>query len=223
MVARRRFQRLLRRGDEGRCLRELSGLALLVLWARSLVDVWEVAEWRDVTEVECACCGRRRVLLFALTLEMETECRWDGGWRVSWECGGGGGIIGTRFVVELAAEGRLDTLEMLVVLAFGWLLFPPPPPSPESCRRGGPNSRLSLRSLMLLLLAKPSSGSSSVSSPIHQSQSSQPITVEKLPQPTTVLGLTRSKKMPAKQTTKQMTEQTCCTMTVESATRGQKS
>lgn len=49
------------------------------------------------------------------------------------------------------------------------------------------------------------------------------MTVEKLPQPTTVSGLTRSRKMPAKQTTKQMTEHTCCTMTVESATNGQKS
>lgn len=47
--------------------------------------------------------------------------------------------------------------------------------------------------------------------------------VAKLPQPTTETGLTRSWKMPTKQTTKMMTEQTCWTMMVESAIRGQKS
>jgi hypothetical protein len=61
------------------------------------------------------------------------------------------------------------------------------------------------------------------SSPTHQSHNSQPRNVAMLPQPTIATGETRSWKMPTKQTTNIMTEQTCWTMIVESATRGQKS
>jgi hypothetical protein len=61
------------------------------------------------------------------------------------------------------------------------------------------------------------------SCPTHQSQRTQPTNVAMLPQPTTATGETRSWKMPTKQTMNMMTEQTCWTMTVESATRGQKS
>lgn len=61
------------------------------------------------------------------------------------------------------------------------------------------------------------------SCPTHQSQRSHPRNVKRLPHPTTATGETRSWKMPTKQTMKIMTEQTCWTMTVESATRGQKS
>jgi hypothetical protein len=61
------------------------------------------------------------------------------------------------------------------------------------------------------------------SCPTHQSQRTQPRKVAMEPQPTIATGETRSWTMPTKQTTKIMTEQTCWTMTVESATRGQKS
>ena len=61
------------------------------------------------------------------------------------------------------------------------------------------------------------------SCPTHQSHNSQPRKVAILPQLTIATGETRSWKMPTKQTTKIITEQTCWTMTVESATRGQKS
>jgi hypothetical protein len=61
------------------------------------------------------------------------------------------------------------------------------------------------------------------SCPTHQSHKSHPKNVAMLPQPTTATGETRSWNIPTKQTIKIMTEQTCCTMTVESATSGQKS
>jgi hypothetical protein len=80
-----------------------------------------------------------------------------------------------------------------------------------------------------LALLPPSSGSilssaaSSSSLRTQLSQRPQPSIVPKLPQPTTLTGLSRSWKMPTKQQTNIATEQTCWTMTVESATRGQKS
>ena len=61
------------------------------------------------------------------------------------------------------------------------------------------------------------------SCPTHQSQRSQPTKVAIEPQPTMETGETPFSRMPTKQTTKIMTEQTCWTMTVESATKGQKS
>jgi len=61
------------------------------------------------------------------------------------------------------------------------------------------------------------------SCPTHQSHNTQPRIVATLPQPTTASGAMRLWKMPTKQTMKMMTEQTCWTMTVESATKGQKS
>jgi hypothetical protein len=61
------------------------------------------------------------------------------------------------------------------------------------------------------------------SCPTHQSHNTHPRTVAIEPHPTTATGETRSWNMPTKQKTKIMTEQTCWTMTVESATRGQKS
>lgn len=61
------------------------------------------------------------------------------------------------------------------------------------------------------------------SCPTHQSHSNQPRKVAMLPPPTTETGDTCLWNMPTKHTTNIMTEQTCCTMTVESATSGQKS
>lgn len=61
------------------------------------------------------------------------------------------------------------------------------------------------------------------SCPIHQSHNSHPKNVAKLPHPTTATEDIRSCTIPIKQTMNIITEQTCCTMTVESATRGQKS
>lgn len=57
----------------------------------------------------------------------------------------------------------------------------------------------------------------------HQSHRIQPTAVPTLPQQTTETGLTRPWTIPTKQQTKMATEQTCCTITVESATSGQKS
>jgi hypothetical protein len=95
-----------------------------------LVLVWEVADCRDVTDVECAWRGSMRVLLLALVWpDRETEWRCDGVWRVSCACAWDG--AGTRFVVELAAEGKLEALDILVVLAFGFCC-PATAPSPES-------------------------------------------------------------------------------------------
>lgn len=67
------------------------------------------------------------------------------------------------------------------------------------------------------------SSSSSSSSDTHLSQRIHPTKVPKLLQLTTETGLTRAWKMPTKQTMNMVTEQTCCRMMVESATRGQKS
>lgn len=110
-------------------------------------------------------------------------------------------------MVELAAEGRFERLGVLI-LGRGWS-------SPdESWRRSGRMTRA---------LASSSLALPRVSWVTHQSHNSQPRKVAKLPQPTTDMGLTRSWNMPTKQTMNIMTEQTCCTMTVVSATRGQKS
>ena len=59
--------------------------------------------------------------------------------------------------------------------------------------------------------------------PTQKSQSTQPRTVPALPQLTTETGETRCWYMPTKEQTKIATEEMCWTMTVESATRGQKS
>lgn len=71
----------------------------------------------------------------------------------------------------------------------------------------------------------PAAGSSSLScsSDTQRSQRIQPRNVAKLLPLTRETGDTRSWKMPTKQTMKRMTEQTCCRITVESATSGQKS
>ena len=66
-------------------------------------------------------------------------------------------------------------------------------------------------------------GFCSSSCPTHQSHSTQPRKVAMLPPPTTETGETLRWEIPTKHTTNIITEQTCCTMTVESATRGQKS
>ena len=134
-------------------------------------------------------------------------------------------VVDAKFDVELAADGRLETLEILVVLVFGWF----EPAGPASVRRGGGISALSLppETGPPHGGTKPPAAATAVASraswPTHQSHRSHPITVAKVPHPTTETGLRRSWKMPTKQTTKMMTEQTCWTMTVESATNGQKS
>ena len=61
------------------------------------------------------------------------------------------------------------------------------------------------------------------SCPTQKSQSTQPSTVPALPQLTTETGEMRSCEIPTKENTNIATEHTCCTMTVESDTRGQKS
>lgn len=61
------------------------------------------------------------------------------------------------------------------------------------------------------------------SCPSHQSHTTQPSTVAHDPHPTTAPGDTFSWYIPTKHAMKIATEHTCCTMTVESATRGQKS
>lgn len=70
---------------------------------------------------------------------------------------------------------------------------------------------------------RPGRGFCNSSWPTHQSHNHHPRKVAILPPPTTATGDTRSWKIPTKHTTNIMTEQTCWTMTVESATRGQKS
>jgi len=131
-------------------------------------------------------------------------------------------VVARRLDEELVADGRLDVLLLLAVLggavegvssaAVPLPLLPPPPAAAAArCSRYGRP------------VPPPGSSPSPLSSPTHRSQSSQPRKVAKLPHPTTDTGLTRSWKMPTKHTTKMMTEQTCCTMTVESATSGQKS
>ena len=70
------------------------------------------------------------------------------------------------------------------------------------------------------LLLRSSSWSSSVT---QRSHSSHPKKVHELLQLTMETGETRSWNMYAKHTTKMMTEHTCCSITVESATSGQKS
>jgi hypothetical protein len=67
------------------------------------------------------------------------------------------------------------------------------------------------------------SSSMSSSSDTQRSQRIQPTKVPKLLQLTTDTGDTRSWYIPTKQTMKMVTAQTCCRITVESATSGQKS
>lgn len=61
------------------------------------------------------------------------------------------------------------------------------------------------------------------SCPTHQSHSNQPRKVAILPPPTTATGEMLFWNIPMKHTTNIITEHTCCTITVESATSGQKS
>jgi hypothetical protein len=130
-----------------------------------------------------------------------------------------------RFVVELPAdpswEGALDG----GAEAAG-------SDSVDSVRRGvGWRTLAALVRRLLKLLLRPTtsvtapelSSSSSPSSDTHWSHSSHPTKVPKLLQLASETDETRSWKMHAKLTTNMMTEQTCCRMMVESATRGQKS
>lgn len=125
-------------------------------------------------------------------------------------------------MVELAADGRFEVLDMLAVLMLlassGWL-----GPELESCWRGGRYSRYILPPRMLRTLSPLSPAPPWSSWVTQKSHSSHPRKVAKLPHPTTDTGLTRSWNMPTKHTTNIMTEQTCCRITVESATKGQKS
>ena len=61
------------------------------------------------------------------------------------------------------------------------------------------------------------------SCPTQKSHSTQPSTVPALPQLTTETGEMRSCEIPTKEKTNIATEHICCTMTVESETKGQKS
>jgi hypothetical protein len=118
-----------------------------------------------------------------------------------------------RLVVEVATLGAV----VLVVLS-------------SHNRDGGRRLMLPVRRELPLrptglaaVLLGPVSSTRSSSFAIQRSHRSHPRNVAKLLQLTTETGLTRSWKIPMKQTTKIMTEHTCCTMTVLSATKGQKS
>jgi hypothetical protein len=121
-------------------------------------------------------------------------------WRPTLSSDGGGGGRG-RLILAARVRRRLSVLS------------PPtaPPPAPDESR---------VAAAEVPGLGDPSS---SASSAIQSSHSSQPKKVPKLLQLTTETGDRWFWKMPAKQAMKMMTEQTCCRMTVESATRGQKS
>lgn len=151
-----------------------------------------------------------------------------GGWGVVWPLSAGADLVDVRgclavrwrLEVELAAEGAAD----VVVEGAAVEMF-------DSTRNGGGRRTLParvrrrmlpLRPMLLAALLLASSPWLS-SSATQRSQRSHPRNVAKLDQLTTETGDTRSWKMPTKQTMKMMTEQTCWSMTVESATRGQKS
>jgi hypothetical protein len=134
-----------------------------------------------------------------------------------------GGFVApiSRLLVELAADVAVDITPFVDCV--------------ESERRGICSSgrrrlpaRVRRRALPLRVMAAAaaltlSSSSSSSSSETQRSQRIQPRNVPTLLQLTTETGDTRSWKMATKLTIKMMTLQTCCRMTVESATRGQKS
>jgi hypothetical protein len=84
MVESRRWVRFERRGEEGRCLRWRVESDCVLGEERLGMLVWEVADWRELTEVEKACWerGRWRVLLLALDRARDWRCEM-GGWRVS--------------------------------------------------------------------------------------------------------------------------------------------
>jgi hypothetical protein len=124
-----------------------------------------------------------------------------------------------RFVVELAAEGVADGAAV---------------DGADSIRSGVGRRMLPVRvgrlklpvrpALPITFAATPRLGSSGSSiSDSQRSHKIHPTNVAKLLQLVTATGDTRSWFMPTKQTTNMMTEHTCCSMTVESATRGQKS
>lgn len=127
--------------------------------------------------------------------------------------GDGAAEGGTEAGVDVAAPAPAAAPERLTMLV---LRVGPPR---ESWRRTGRGSR----PLSECVVPSVAPCALILSSPTHQSHSSQPMKVAKLPKPTTDTGLTRSWKMPTKHTTKMMTEHTCWTITVESATSGQKS
>jgi hypothetical protein len=85
------------------------------------------------------------------------------------------------------------------------------------------DSSVGLRLALALELDWPATAAARSSSPTQMSHRIQPRMVQVLLHDTTVTGDTRSWKMPTKQTRKMATEQTCWTMTVESATSGQNS
>ena len=131
--------------------------------------------------------------------------------------------VEARLTVELAADALCDP---------GFDGGADSPEGPNSARKGV--GRLKLAALVLLLLRLPLLPTTTVatlvlksstvsSSDTHRSHSSHPRNVPKLLQLTMDTGETRSWKMHAKHTMKMMTEQTCCSITVESATSGQKS
>lgn len=124
-----------------------------------------------------------------------------------------------RLVVELAAEAAADGAAV---------------DGADSTRSGVGRRMLPVRverlklpvrpALPMTFAATPRLGSSGSS--ISESQRSHrihPTNVAKLLQLVTATGDTRSWNIPTKQTTKIITEHTCCRITVESATRGQKS
>lgn len=133
------------------------------------------------------------------TTEVECDCR--KATRFPWDCDRSEATARLRLDMELAAEGV---------------------PMPAAELRRSFLGSLSLAARLRLLFCRRSTSSSS-SCPTHQSHTSHPINVAKLLQPTTETGDTRSWKMPTKKVTNIVTEHTCWSITVESATRGQNS
>jgi len=85
-----------------------------------------VADWSEVTEVECVCFAGRRLLLLLVVMPRPVA----GGRRGEWGMSSPSPGVGTRLEVELAAEARLETLEKLAVLIF--VCPAAPSPDPES-------------------------------------------------------------------------------------------
>lgn len=191
-----------------------------------------VAGW--VSEVEEAAAasklarrGRRAgEVVVAVAAEVAAEVEW----RAE--------LLDDRSVAELAPEGEMGMGRWTT--DFAPLLLPFTPftaallPMSEdplvgvSPEEGGPPAAAAAAAAAAAetvadAVAAAAAAAESISSASQRSQRIHPRKVARLLQETTATGDTRSWKMPTKQTTKMMTEQTCWTITVESATSGQKS
>jgi hypothetical protein len=176
----------------------------------------DAAEWMELTDVECVCIGLR---------EKESTLSWER--RFSDVGRGAGADVGlasplNRFsLFGLAFFVSVGAVELALLLAVdadstlncdSLFVFPVSFNTPPSTVVGVPTSSIGSSTIF-----------ASSSLPTHKSHTHQPITVPVDPTVTTPCGLTRSWYIDTKHTMKITTAQTCCTMTVESATNGQKS